>query len=121
MSATFKQDGDVSLRPLEKEDAEFLQQLIVSPDVRKYLGRTPMPRNLDKVEDRVESVTGDDSIIQFIIEEDGEPAGTIALFDIDRDYRHAEFGAFMVKPDMHSEGVGTKALEMLLEYAFDEL
>lgn len=121
MSATFKQDGDVSLRPLEIEDAEFLQQLIVNPDVRKYLGRTPMPRNLEQVEDRIKSVTEDDSIIQFIIEKEGDPVGTIALFDIDRDYRHAEFGAFMVKPEIHGKGVGTRALEMLLEYAFDEL
>lgn len=121
MNATFKEDGDVRLRPLELSDAEFLQQLIVNPDVRKYLGRLPQPRNLEQVEDRIESVTEDDSIIQFIIEKNGENAGTIALFDIDRDYRHAEFGAFMVKPEMHGQGVGTKALEMLLEYAFDEL
>lgn len=117
----FKSKGDIKLRALEKEDAEFLRNLVQRPEVRKYLGRVPEPISLHREEDRIEQITEDDSIIQFIIEKEDEKVGTIALFDIDRTYKHAEFGAFMVKPERHGEGIGSTALELLLEYAFDEL
>ncbi len=119
--AVFKQKRDVSLRPLEKEDAEFVRNLVQKPEVRKHLGRLPEPMSVEQSEDRIEQITEDDSIIQFIIQKESEPVGTIAIFKINRTYRHAEFGAFMVEPDRHGEGIGTVGLELLLEYAFDEL
>ncbi|MFB6216680.1 MAG: GNAT family N-acetyltransferase [Candidatus Aenigmatarchaeota archaeon] len=84
----FKSKGDIKLRALEKEDAEFLRNLVQRPEVRKYLGRVPEPISLHREEDRIEQITEDDSIIQFIIEKENEKVGTIALFDIDRTYKH---------------------------------
>lgn len=117
----FLEKDDVSLRPLEKDDADLLRSLYTSPDIRGYLGRVPEPHSIQQAEQRIENVTESDEIIQFIIEKEDEPVGTIAIFGINRTYRHAEFGAFMMKPEMHGEGIGSTALEMLLKYAFDEL
>ena len=85
------------------------------------MGRTPEPLSIDQGKERIQNVQDDNSIIQFLIEKNGEKVGTIALFHIDRDYRKAEFGAFMVDPKHQGKGIGTKALELLLEYAFNEL
>ncbi len=111
----------MALRAVEEEDAEFLQQLVHDPDIRVSLGRTPEPVSVSEEQQKIKEIHQNDSIIQFIIEKNGEKAGTIALFHIDRDYRKAEFGAFMVDPEKHGEGIGTTALKLLLDYAFDEL
>lgn len=121
MTAEFLKEEDVVLRPIEKNDADFLGELFQGQDVRKYLGRVPLPRNRRRVEEKIEEVVESDDRIQFIVEKDGKEVGTIMLFDIDRTYRHAEFGAFMVDPDFHGEGIGSTALKLLLDYAFNEL
>lgn len=121
MTAEFLREDEIVLRPIEKEDAQYLGKLFQNPDVRKYLGRVPHPHNSRQVEEKIEEITHNDNQIKFIIEKEGDEIGTIMLFDIDRTYRHAEFGAFMVEPEKHGEGIGTTALQLLLEYAFDEL
>lgn len=113
-----ERDG-VALRPVEKEDAEFLRGLIQHPDVRGNLGRVPEPMNLEQEEEYIESVSDDDRMV-FVIERDGEPVGDIALMNINRSYRRCEFG-FAIHPERHGEGTGTTALGLLLQYAFDEL
>lgn len=119
--AKFLEGENVSLRTLEKEDAEFLRDLNHHPETRRYLGRVPKPSSVEQEEERIESITESDEIIQFIITNEGEKAGTIAIFDINNDYKTAEVGAFMVKPDYHGKGIGTEAMELVLSYSFDQL
>lgn len=119
--AVFLKDGDVNLRTLEIEDAEFLRNLNHSPEVRKFLGRVPQPDTVEEQEDKISEISGSDEIIQFIITYKGERAGTVAIFDINHIYSSAEVGAFMVKPEFHGEGIGTKTMELILGYVFESL
>lgn len=116
----FLEKDGVKLRPVEKADAEFLRDMIQHPEVRGNLGRVPEPMNLEQEEEYIESVTENDDRIVFVIEKDGEPVGDIALMNINRTYRRCEFG-FAIHPERHGEGIGTTALELVLEYAFNEL
>lgn len=119
--AVFIEGDSYNLRTLEQEDAEFLRNLNHNPDVRKYLGRVPKPNSVEEEKDRINSINESDEIIQFIIEKDSKPVGTIAIFDISRNYSSVEVGAFMVKPEFHGEGIGTDAMEKVLNYAFNQL
>ncbi len=116
----FLEKDGVSLRPAELEDAEFLREMIQHPDVRPHLGRVPEPMNLEQEKEYLESVSEEDDRMVFVIEKEGEPVGDIALMNINRTYRKCEFG-FAIHPEHHGEGIGTTALELVLEYAFDEL
>lgn len=116
----FLEKDGVGLRPVEKDDAEFLQWLMQHQEVRRWLGRVPEPISKMEEEEYIENLADDDDHIAFIVEKEGEPVGEISLMHINRAYSHCEFG-FAVHPERHGEGIGTTALELVLEYAFDEL
>lgn len=119
--AVFSEGENVNLRTLEEDDAEFLRNLNHDPDVREFLGRVPEPSSLRQEREKINSTNESDEIIQFIIEKDGEDVGTIAIFDINRTHKSAEIGAFMIKPGTHGNGLGTEAMKLTLEYAFNQL
>jgi diamine N-acetyltransferase len=51
-----------------------------------------------------------------------EPVGQIALYKIDREKRHAEFGRLLIgEPAAIRKGIAQKATEILLDYAFTDL
>lgn len=114
----FKQNGEVVLRPIEKDDAEFLQELTLHPDVRDTLGRPPMPVNKKEEEDYIEKISSDDGAAHFLIEFQGERAGHISLHGLENDYGRGEFG-ISIHADHHGKGIGTKSVQMLVEYAFE--
>lgn len=116
----FLKEGDVELRPIEKEDAEFLRDCINHPEVIKWLGMAPEPKNIDQEEEWIESKKNSENEVSFMIEYNGETVGEIALLDIHKYYRRARFG-FLMQPDYHGRGIGTKALRLLLDYGFNQL
>lgn len=116
----FLKDGNVRLRPIEKEDAEFLRDCINHPDVIKWLGIAPEPKNIDQEEEWIETKTSNENEVSFMIEYKDETVGEIALIDIHKYYRRARFG-FLMHPDYHGKGIGTKSLQMLLDYGFNQL
>jgi len=119
--ATFLEGEKADLRTLEQDDAEFLRNLNNNPEIRKYLGRVPRPKSVKQQETGISSKTESDDIIQFIIESEGDRVGTIAVFGINETYGSAEVGAFMIHPKYHGKGIGTEAMELILEYSFDNL
>lgn len=121
MSKTvFLERGEVSLRPLEVEDAEFLQECILHEEIRPYLGRAPEPLSLEEEKEYIEDTTKDEDTVHFLIEYKGERAGHIFLGSLEKDYRKSTIGYF-VHPDFHGEGIGTKALKMTVKVAFETL
>jgi RimJ/RimL family protein N-acetyltransferase len=72
------------------------------PDHLAYVRRHFAPGNTDR---------------WFAIEVAGRMVGTIALYDITPDGRHAEWGRFVVAPPYRGRGWGRQALELLIEEA----
>ncbi len=116
----FLQEGEVTLRPVEKSDAEFLQECILHEEVRPYLGRKPEPVSLDGEEDYIEELSRDDDSVHFLVEHGGDRAGHIFLGGLEKDYRKSSVGYF-IHPDKHGNGIGTTALKLVVKYAFETL
>ena len=57
----------------------------------------------------------------FSIENDGVLVGTIQIFRIDKVNRTARVGCYLINPQMRGKGIGTKSLELLTAYAFDNM
>ena len=51
----------------------------------------------------------------FIIEVNGEPAGAVALYDVDD--ATAESGRFVIAPEHRGRGYASRALQLLVRYA----
>ena len=60
-------------------------------------------------------------VAQFIIVVDGIDVGTVFLRDISLKNRNAEFGIFNGEKDYLGKGIGGKANNLILNYAFNEL
>jgi len=54
---------------------------------------------------------------RFVIEADGVAVGSIGLFGVDPLARHAELGIALA-PDARGRGIGTAAIEQIVEFAF---
>ena len=70
------------------------------------------------------SVTGDgDGVFRFIICRlaDDAPVGRLDLFDIDRPNGHCSFGIAIGEPATWGQGLGTDAVNAILDFAFGEL
>jgi RimJ/RimL family protein N-acetyltransferase len=55
---------------------------------------------------------------RFVIEADGDAVGSVALFGTDELARHEEVGIALV-PEARGRGIGTAALEQIVEFAFE--
>lgn len=117
MRSVFLEKDDVILRPVEKEDAEFLRDVLIDPDVRNTIGRPPRPLNIEAQKNWIEEVTENSDEAHFLIEHDGEKAGNISINGLESEYRKGEFGV-SVHPDHQGKGIGTVAIQLVLQYAF---
>ena len=120
MKTKFMEKGDVTLRPLEVSDAEFMRDILIHPEVRPYLSRKPKPVSLESEKEYIREETEDSDHVHFLIEYRGEKAGHIFLGGLDKDYRKASVG-YTVHPDFHNQGIATEALKLVTTYAFETL
>ena len=117
--AVFLPGDRVDLRPIERDDLDFLQVAINDPAVRRNL-TVRWPLNYEQEEEWFEEqVTSEDEINLLIVGEDG-PAGAIGLGPIDDQNGTAELGIWLQAADQ-GQGYGTEASTLLLDHAFDEL
>lgn len=69
-----------------------------------------------KIIDRIDS----HKFCVYIIENENEPIGTVQLFRFNNEYNSAKAGCFLINPDYRGKGVGTDALRILIDIAFNE-
>lgn len=117
-NSIFKKKENVTLRPVEESDLDFLQELVQDKGVRDTIGRPPMPINKKEEENHIEKVSSNEDAVYFLIEFNGEKAGTISLHGLETEYRKGEFG-ISIHPDYHNKGIGTKSVQMIIEYGFE--
>lgn len=112
--------GDIVLRPLETEDAEFIAKTINHKEVRDYLGRAPKPINYKQQEEYIQELSEDEDRAHFIIEHKGVDVGHIFVENLENDYGRSHVGYF-VHPQHHGKGIASKSLKMLVRYTFETL
>ena len=126
----------IRLRKLEPTDLPFLYQW--ENDASAWAdGANHNPLSQKDLRDYIESTTGDiyrDGQLRLIIEDLSAEqsnnsairhsscitAGCIDLFDLDIRNRRAAIGMY-IAPEYRGKGIGTKAVEALEEYAFQQL
>ncbi len=113
----------VHLRALEMDDLDVLMKYINNIETRRYLGSLlPNSRFAEEkwLETAVAADPWRDGKIVLAIEDKSthEFLGTISLFDISRQHRHAELGISIWNPDGRDKGYGTDAVMTMLWVGF---
>ena len=116
--AVFLRGEDVTLRTVEEEDVEFVQEYINDPDVRWGLSMA-MPINGEQEREYFEERISSDEDIHLLVCADEEAVGMVSLTVGDR-HGSAEIGISLA-PEYHGNGYGTAASRLLTTYAFEEL
>jgi RimJ/RimL family protein N-acetyltransferase len=113
----------VYLRPLEPEDADLVATWYADERVRWLMGDPPISRARRR-QRYEEAVTGDgDAVVRFVIcrLDDDVPIGRADLFDIDRANGKCGFGIALGDPTSWGGGLGTDAVDAIVDFAFGEL
>lgn len=113
----------VYLRPLEPDDADLVSRWYDDERVRRLMGDPPMShaRRRQRYEDAVKG-DGDDAF-RFIICDlrDDSAIGRVDIFDVDRANGNCAFGIALGEPERWGQGLGTDAVNAVVDFAFGEL
>ena len=113
----------VYLRPLEPDDADLVSRWYADDRVRRLMGDPPtsFARRRRRYEDAVKE--DGDAVYRFLICRlaDDEPVGRTDLFEIDRANGSCAFGIAIGDPALWGQGLGTDAVNAIVDFAFGEL
>lgn len=110
----------VTLRPLASGDLRRCVRWFSDPQVTQFLGRTgPVTLAEEERWFRDYARRSDEQI--FAIEINGKHVGNLGLHKVDRIHRKADLGIVIGETTYWSQGYGTDALRMALDYGFGPL
>lgn len=111
----------VVLRALEREDADLLHAWLNDRETTRWLLINP-PVSRAAEEWWIEREISSDSSKLFILcTLDLTPIGTVSLNHINWTHRKARVGISIFEPRMRGKGLGTEAMELLLDHAFFDM
>jgi RimJ/RimL family protein N-acetyltransferase len=107
------------LRPYATGDAAALARLANDPGVSRWMtARFPCPYTLSDAEDWISRVSLEAPTNTFVIESDGEFAGSVAVLPHDGEARGtAEFGYWLGR-EFWGRGIATDAARLLADHSF---
>ncbi len=109
--------AEITIRPITYKDTEDIIRWRNSEYVNaRFIDRRMFTK--ESHEAWLKNFVETGKVAQFIILLDGEGVGSVYLRDIDHDKKDAEFGIFIGEESARGKGVGTKAAEIILDYAF---
>lgn len=111
----------INLRPVSERDLDLIACWRNDPDNRRFFFTTSMinPAGQKKW---FENMIADPNRFIFVIETvESKPVGIIGMDKIDRRNQEAEIGPGLLDPHERGQGYIEEAIELLLDYAFDEL
>ncbi|HET7324767.1 MAG TPA: GNAT family protein [Halococcus sp.] len=133
----------VTLRTIEREDAEFIQRAHTDPRIRYPLG-TVTHKNRNQIEDHIEEFIEDDSHVHFLVcldsdsearsasdhasgrspradagpghpDDETTPIGVVNMTHVDWDRPYL---VYWLVPEHHGEGYGKEAVSLVIESVF---
>ena len=115
----------VSLRRARLDDAAFLFSLVSGEETRPFLGR-PADSEEAIVAEIERSAREPEEFGWFVVEVDGERAGSVAFHRVSERNRIAEAGRFAIAPAFRGRGIGLEAARgfqrlLLLELGFHRI
>ena len=111
----------VTLRPIEREDLDFVISLINDPDIEKSIVGWSWPVSKKDEEQWYASFRNSDSTVRYIIETEEGNVGLTGLANIDWKNGSAKGAGIRIKPGIQSKGLATDAYMTMFRFAFNEL
>ena len=111
----------VSIRRATRGDADFLVELVTHEQVEPFLAAVG-PKSRDEIlAEIVRSETEPDAFGVFVVEVDGERAGTIRFSRANKRSRIADLGGLAVHPDFRGRKVGDETARLVQRHLIDDL
>ena len=89
---------NIILRSIEETDAEFILQIRLDPRLSQFIGQTDP--SIDKQRQWIAgSREAQDDYTMLIQSVDSKSFGTIAIYDINKEQKRAEWGRWVIDPD----------------------
>jgi RimJ/RimL family protein N-acetyltransferase len=102
----------VALRRAHTGDAGFLLELVTSDETRPFLGGRAGETHEDVLAEIERSEQEPDAFGWFVVEVDGERAGSIGFRRVNERNRIAEAGRFALDPRYRGRGIGDEAARL---------
>ena len=111
----------VSIRRASPDDVDFLVELVTHEDVEPYLAAVRAKGPDEVLAEIARSETEPDAFGVFVVEVDGERAGTMRFERANRRSRIADLGGLAVHPDFRGAKVADTAARLFQRHLFDDL
>ena len=112
---------NVTIRRAGTDDADFLVELIAHEDVEPFLAAVRAKDHEEIASEIARSVEDPHAFGLFVIEVDGERAGTMRFTRANERSRIADLGALAVHPSHRGAKVADTAARLLQRHLFDDL
>ena len=111
----------VSIRRARPDDVDFLVELVTHADVEPFLATVHSKSRDEILAEIARSGDEPDAFGVFVIEKDGELAGTMRFARSNQRSRIADLGGLAVHPDFRGAKVADIAARLFQQHLFDEL
>ena len=111
----------VTIRRAHAEDADFLAQLVTHADVEPFLAAVRSKGRDEILAEIQRSESEPDAFGLFLVEVDGERAGTMRFERTNTRSRIASLGGLAVHPDFRGAKIADAAARLFQRHLFDEL
>ncbi len=111
------------LRPLEPSDVELVSRWYEDVRVLALMGDPPisLAARQQRYQDAVTNAEADVFRFMICLIEDDHAIGRTDLFELDRQHGSCAFGITIGEPDLWGRGLGTDAVNALVDFAFGQL
>lgn len=116
--------GDrIYLSPINSEDTELFVKWLNDFEITDYLGRSGNTVTINDEKEYLENKRSSGNSVQLAIVtlEEDKLLGTVSLENIDTLNRCAMLGIFIGEKEYFSNGYGTEAIRLILDYGFNYL
>lgn len=113
--AVYLRTDRLTLRTIEPEDAEFVQQGRNNPEIRVPLG-TYGPENVPAIESDIEDLGEDRDNVSLLVCDGDEPIGEVTAMKLHHTRPHL---AYWLLPEHQGEGYMAEALECFIDHLLD--
>lgn len=111
----------VSVRRARADDAEFLVELFTHEDVEPFLAAV-RPKDLESVRAEIErSEAEPDAFGVFVVEVDGELAGTMSFSRANKRSRIADLGGLAIHPAQRGRRIADEAARRFQRHLLDDV
>jgi RimJ/RimL family protein N-acetyltransferase len=111
----------VTIRRARADDVDFLLELITDEETRPFLGLPGEVTRDGLLEEIERSEREPQSFGRFVIEADGERAGSVGFRLVNERSRIAEAGRFAVQPRFRGRGIGDEAVRQFQRHLLVDL